>query len=51
MSDLSPKCAIFKGDSDAHIVRGLIAIVFATGRCADEILRTDPQGVSGWPST
>jgi cysteine desulfuration protein SufE len=38
---------IFKGDSDAHIVRGLIAILFAiySGRCADEILRTDAQGV------
>jgi cysteine desulfuration protein SufE len=47
---------IFKGDSDAHIVRGLIAILFAiySGRCADEIVRTDAQGVSGvsgWPST
>ena len=31
----------FKGDSDAHIVRGLIAILFAiySGRCADEIVR------------
>ena len=38
---------IFKGDSDAHIVRGLIAILFAiySGRCADEIVRTDAQGV------
>ena len=38
---------IFKGDSDAHIVRGLIAILFAiySGRCAGEILRTDAQGV------
>ena len=38
---------IFKGDSDAHIVRGLIAILFAiySGRCADEIGRTDAQGV------
>ncbi len=38
---------IFKGDGDAHIVRGLIAILFAiySGRCADEILRTDAQGV------
>ena len=37
----------FKGDSDAHIVRGLIAILFAiySGRCADEIVRTDAHGV------
>src|ERR1700747_1763741 len=37
----------FKGGSDAHIVRGLIAILFAiySGRCADEIVRTDAQGV------
>ena len=40
-------CLIFKGDSDAHIVRGLIAILFSiySGRCADEIVRTDAQGV------
>jgi len=33
----------FKGDSDAHIVRGLIAILFAIydGKRADEILATD----------
>ena len=38
---------IFKGESDAHIVRGLIAILFAiySGPCADEIVRTDAQGV------
>ena len=37
----------FKGDSDAHIVRGLIAILFAiySGRCADEIVRIDVQVV------
>ena len=37
----------FEGDSDAHIVRGLIAILFAiySGRCADEILRIDAQAV------
>ena len=37
----------FKGDSDAHIVRGLIAILFAiySGRRADEILRIDAQAV------
>ena len=33
----------FDGDSDAHIVRGLIAILFATfsGRPAREVLETD----------
>jgi cysteine desulfuration protein SufE len=33
----------FKGDSDAHIVRGLIAVLFAlfSGRSAKEILTTD----------
>ena len=37
----------FEGDSDAHIVRGLIAILFAiySGRRADEILRIDAQAV------
>jgi cysteine desulfuration protein SufE len=36
---------VFHGDSDAHIVRGLIAILFAlySGRPADEILKTDPD--------
>jgi cysteine desulfuration protein SufE len=34
----------FCGDSDAHIVRGLVAILLATvsGKRADEILATDP---------
>ncbi|HWP25965.1 MAG TPA: SufE family protein [Xanthobacteraceae bacterium] len=33
----------FRGDSDAHIVRGLIAILFAlySGKTAQEILSTD----------
>jgi cysteine desulfuration protein SufE len=33
----------FEGDSDAHIVRGLIAILFAlySGKAAREILQTD----------
>ena len=37
----------FEGDSDAHIVRGLIAILFAiySGQRADEILLIDAQGV------
>lgn len=37
----------FSGDSDAHIVRGLIAILFAvySGKPARDILRTDAQGL------
>ena len=35
----------FKGDSDAHIVRGLIAILFGiySGRCAAKIVRIDGE--------
>jgi cysteine desulfuration protein SufE len=35
----------FKGDSDAHIVRGLIALLFAiySGKTASQILTTDAQ--------
>ena len=35
----------FRGDSDAHIVRGLIAILFAlySGKRARDILATDPS--------
>jgi cysteine desulfuration protein SufE len=37
----------FQGDSDAHIVRGLIAILFAMygGKTAEEILGTDAHAV------
>jgi cysteine desulfuration protein SufE len=37
----------FRGDSDAHIVRGLIAILIAlfSGRPVREILATDPEAV------
>lgn len=36
---------VFEGDSDAHIVRGLVAIVLAlfSGRRASEILRVDAE--------
>jgi cysteine desulfuration protein SufE len=39
----------FVADSDAHIVRGLIAILFAIydGKSADEILATDPDPIFG----
>jgi cysteine desulfuration protein SufE len=38
---------VFQGDSDAHIVRGLIAILFAAyqGRHPDEILAIDAQAI------
>ncbi len=41
------KRLVFRGDSDAHIVRGLIAILLAlySGRTAREILETDPEAV------
>ena len=37
----------FQGDSDAHIVRGLIAILFAiySGKTADDVLVTDGQAI------
>lgn len=36
---------IFRGDSDAHIVRGLVAIMLAlfSGKPASQILRTDAE--------
>ena len=39
----------FEGDSDAHIVRGLIAILFAlySGKSADDILDVDAPAVLG----
>ncbi|MGE0232825.1 MAG: SufE family protein [Flavobacteriaceae bacterium] len=38
---------VFTGDSDAHIVRGLIAILFAiySGRTPEEIARTDAADI------
>ena len=37
----------FQGDSDAHIVRGLVAILFAIyqNKTPDEILTTDARGI------
>ena len=42
-----PRKLVFRGDSDAHIVRGLIAILLAlySGRTAREIAETDPEKV------
>jgi len=41
------KILVFSGDSDAHIVRGLIAILFAlySGRTPDEIRRIDASAI------
>ena len=41
--DKGQKLLIFHGDSDAHIVRGLVALVLAlySGRAASTILETD----------
>lgn len=43
---VAPKL-VFQGDSDALIVRGLVAILFAVyaGKTAEEILATDAQAV------
>jgi cysteine desulfuration protein SufE len=43
----APPVLEFQGESDAHIVRGLIAILLATyqGKTAEEILRTDASAV------
>jgi cysteine desulfuration protein SufE len=37
----------FRGDSDAHIVRGLVALILTlySGKTADEILKTDALGL------
>ena len=42
-----PPTLQFQGDSDAHIVRGLIAVLFALfqDKTADEVLRTDANAV------
>jgi len=47
--DAGTRRLTFKGDSDAHIVRGLIAILFAIydGKRADEILATDANPIFG----
>ena len=43
----TPPHLTFKGDSDAHIVKGLIAILLAlySGKSADEILEIDAKEV------
>jgi len=42
-----PAVLRFQGDSDAHIVRGLIAILFAiySGKTADDVLVTDGHAI------
>lgn len=50
LTEVAPKASgdpvlTFRGDSDAHIVRGLIALILAiySGKTASEILATDAQ--------
>ena len=45
----NPPRLAFIGDSDAHIVRGLVAILFAiySGKSADEILSVDARKTLG----
>ena len=47
VSDSTPPTLHFRGDSDAHIVRGLIAILLElySDRTPDEILATDAETV------
>ena len=42
---MRPACLSFEADSDAHIVRGLIAILLAVfdGKSIDEIVALDPK--------
>ena len=42
-------CLSFKGDSDAHIVKGLVALILALfdGKTAQEILATNAEDVFG----
>lgn len=46
-TDDAPKKLVFLGDSDAHIVKGLIAILLLlySGKTPGEILQTDPRAV------
>ncbi|QBK30074.1 SufE family protein [Roseitalea porphyridii] len=41
------KTVTFRGDSDAHIVRGLVAIMISalSGRPAEEVVRYDAEGL------
>ncbi|KPB02261.1 SufE family protein [Ahrensia marina] len=47
VSDADPKILHFEGTSDAHIVRGLVAIMIAalSGRKADEIIAFDAENL------
>src|ERR1041384_5688241 len=47
VGDGADPAIVLEGDSDAHIVRGLVAIMLAlsSGRHASEIVATDVEGV------
>lgn len=44
----APDRLFFRGDSDAHLVRGLIAVLLRifSGRTADEIVAADPKAIA-----
>ena len=46
-SDSNPPKFFFEGDSDAFIVKGLVALmmILFNGKTSDEILKTDAKGV------
>lgn len=47
ISETSPPVFTFRGDSDAHIVKGLVAVVLEifSKRTADEIIALDPEAI------
>lgn len=49
VSDIEGDTLVFRGDSDAHIVKGLVAVALEifSGRTPDEILALDAEDILG----